>query len=134
MIATSRPLRVLIVDDSEDTVISCGELLKLYGHETRLAQSGEEALAVLDDGWEPDVALLDIRMAGLDGYELARLIGARGAQPPLLVAVTGLGGEASEREAREAGFDFFLLKPVNPDVITDLLRLHVLILNLLADE
>jgi CheY-like chemotaxis protein len=76
MIATSRPLRILIVDDSEDTVVSCAELLGLDGHETRGAQSGDEALARLD-GWEPDVALVDLCMPGMDGFELARLICAQ---------------------------------------------------------
>lgn len=121
MTAAPRPLRVLIVDDSEDTVASCGELLRLYGHECRTARSGAEALAALD-GWEPDIALLDIRMPRMDGHELARLIGARAAGKPLLVAVTGEAGEAAWREARAAGFDRFLVKPVNPEVMTDLLR------------
>jgi CheY-like chemotaxis protein len=67
MIATSRPLRILIVDDSEDTVVSCAELLGLDGHETRGAQSGDEALARLD-GWEPDVALVDLCMPGVSGF------------------------------------------------------------------
>jgi CheY-like chemotaxis protein len=78
MIPTSRPLRVLVVDDSEDTVVSCAELLRLYGHETRVARSGDEALALLD-GWEPDIALLDLCMPGVSGYALARLICARSA-------------------------------------------------------
>ena len=121
MIATPRPLRVLIVDDSEDTAVSCGELLRLYGHECRTAESGDSALTVLD-GWEPDIALLDIRMPGMSGHELARIICARAKGKPFLVAITGVSGEAFRLEAEGAGFDRFLVKPVNPDVLTDLLR------------
>jgi CheY-like chemotaxis protein len=121
MIATHRPLRVLVVDDCEDTAVSCGDLLRLYGHECRTALSGGEALAALG-WWEPDAALIDLRMPGMSGCELARLVRARSAGEPLLVAVTGLSGAAQKREAREAGFDRFLVKPVNPDVLTGLLR------------
>ena len=111
------------MDDSEDTVVSCAELLRLYGHEPRVARSGDEALAVLD-GWEPDIALLDLCMPGVSGYELARLICARSAGTPLLVAVTGMSAEPYRKAAQEAGFDHFLVKPVNPDVMTDLLRVY----------
>jgi CheY-like chemotaxis protein len=123
MIPTSRPLRVLVVDDSEDTVVSCAELLRLYGHETRVARSGDEALAVLD-GWEPDVALVDLWMPGMDGFELARWLRVRGTGAPLLVAVTGLGTLSYRERAAEVGFDYFLVKPVDPDVMTDLLRVY----------
>jgi CheY-like chemotaxis protein len=123
MIPTSRPLRVLIVDDWEDTVVSCAELLRLYGHEARIAQSGDEALAVLD-GWEPDVALVDLWMPGMDGFELARWLRVRGANSPLLVAVTGQSAKVFRERAAEVGFDYFLVKPVDPDVITDLLRMY----------
>ena len=121
MITNSRPLRVLIVDDSEDTVSSCGELLQLYGHEVRTAESGDEAIAVLS-GWEPDIALLDICMPGVSGYALARLICARSAGKPLLVAVTGMSAVPYRTAAEDAGFDRLLVKPVEPDVMTDLLR------------
>lgn len=123
MTGTSHPLRVLIVDDFDDTASSCGEVLRLYGHEVRLAPGGAEALALLA-GWEPDVALLDLLMPGVDGYELARLIRARAAGGPLLVAVTGVSGGACQEEARKAGFDRVLVKPVDPDVLTALLRDH----------
>jgi len=65
MQAITHQLRILVVDDSEDTVTACSELLKLYGYEVRTAQSASEALDLLDD-WEPDIALLDIRMPKMD--------------------------------------------------------------------
>jgi CheY-like chemotaxis protein len=121
MIATSRPLRILIVDDSEDTVASCGELLILQGHDARAVERASEALTLLDEWW-PDVALVDLRMPGMDGFELARWLRVQGDRCPLLVAVTGLGTLACRKRAAEVGFDCFFVKPLRLDVITDLLR------------
>jgi CheY-like chemotaxis protein len=123
VLTSPQPLCVLIVDDFPDTVASCAELLKLYGHDTRTAKSAGEALALLD-GWEPDVALLDLRMPGTDGFELARWLRVRGASCPLLVAVTGQNTKVFRERATAAGFDHFWVKPVDPDVMTDLLREH----------
>jgi CheY-like chemotaxis protein len=133
MIATSRPLCVLIVDDSEDTVVSCGELLKLYGHDVRTAQSGAEALEILED-WEPDVILSDIRMPGMDGNELARRICERATGSPLLVAITGVSDATARQQAKTAGYDYFLVKPVNPDLLTDLLRAYSVTLNITSGK
>jgi len=123
MLTSPRPLCVLIVDDCADTVASCAELLNLYGHDARTAGSAGEALDLLD-GWEPDVALVDLWMPGTSGFELARRLRARGAGCPLLVAVTGLGTETYRKWATADGFDHFLVKPVDPDVITALLRVY----------
>lgn len=121
--ASHHPLTVLVVDDSADTAESCGVLLRLYGYDVRTARSADDALALLQ-GWEPDVALLDLRMPGTDGYQLARRLAGRPGGRTLLVAVTGLGAEADHREADLAGFDHYLVKPVEPDVMNDLLRSH----------
>ena len=67
---------MLRVDDSADTVESSAALIRLSGHEVRTARSGPEALALLD-GWDPDVAVLDLMMPGMDGYELARRLCGR---------------------------------------------------------
>jgi CheY-like chemotaxis protein len=105
-----------------DTVASCAELLGLYGYDARTAGGAAEARALLD-GWEPDVALVDLCMPGLNGFELARRLCARGADRPLLVAVTGLGTR-TYRDQAAVGFDHFLVKPVDPDVMFDLLRVY----------
>lgn len=123
MFTSPRPLSVLVVDDCPDTVASCAELLGLYGHDARTAESTSEALALLD-GWEPDVALVDLWMPGMSGYELARWLRVRGVRSPLLVAVTGLDTGPYRERAAEVGFDHFLVKPVDPDVIADLLRVY----------
>jgi CheY-like chemotaxis protein len=123
VLTSPRPLSVLIVDDCPDTVASCAELLGLYGHEVRTAESAREALARLDR-WEPDVALVDLCMPRMDGFELARWLRVRGANSPLLVAVTGQSAKVYRDRAAAVGFDHFLVKPVDPDVIADLLRAH----------
>jgi CheY-like chemotaxis protein len=133
MNTTSRPLRVLVVDDCADAVSTCGDLLRLRGHDVRAAQSGDGALALLD-GWEPDIALLDIRMPGMDGYELARRICERAPGRPVLVAVTGVGDAEARQRARDAGFDHFLVKPADPDVLTDLLWAYAVTLNIGSGE
>ena len=121
MTTTSRPLRVLIVDDYPDTATSCAELLRCYGHDARTADGAGAALALLDE-WQFDVVLLELRMPHLSGFELARWLRVRGTCCPLLVAVTGVGTKAYRERATEVGFDYFLVKPADPNVIADLLR------------
>src|SRR4030095_1939041 len=68
---SSRPLTVLVVDDDADTVATYQDLFELCGYDTRIALSADGALALLD-GWEPDVAILDLSMPRADGFVLAR--------------------------------------------------------------
>jgi len=119
--ATTHQLRILVVDDSEDTITACSDLLKLHGYEVRTAQSASEALELLDD-WEPDIALLDIRMPKMDGCELARLLTQICRYRPLLVAVTATNTALYREQAQDAGFDHYFVKPVNPDAMVGLLR------------
>jgi two-component system CheB/CheR fusion protein len=115
------PLRILVVDDNVDTAESLALLLRLRGHEAEIAHDGPAALD-LAAAFEPDAVLLDIGLPGLDGYqvaaELRRQPQTAGA---LLVALTGYGQEEDQRRAREAGFDHHLTKPVDPQVIYQLL-------------
>ncbi|MBV8755649.1 MAG: PAS domain-containing protein [Deltaproteobacteria bacterium] len=106
----SAALRVLVVDDNRDAAELMGELLTERGHDVRTAHDGLDALRVAAE-FRPQVALLDIGLPVMDGYELAQRL--REAVGPLrLIAVTGYG-QASDRErARSAGFDLHLAKPV----------------------
>jgi PAS domain S-box-containing protein len=107
-------LRVLIVDDNEDALVSAADVLQMLGHEVRTAASGPAALEVVEQ-FKPDVGLLDIGLPGMDGYELAERLRAKlGGSPGLrLIAITGYG-QASDRErSRKAGFDVHLVKPVD---------------------
>lgn len=116
--------KILIADDNEDTARSWAALLEMEGCETRIAFSGDEALEAAEN-FHPDVALLDIGMPGMNGYELARrlrrtLDGAR----LLLVAITGWGQEQDKQAAREAGFNAHFTKPVNLPQLIELIEAH----------
>jgi signal transduction histidine kinase/ActR/RegA family two-component response regulator len=114
--------RVLVVDDDPAVADSMAALLKIEGHAVRTAANGEAALALARD-FRPRLVLLDIGMAGMDGYEVARRL--RAQQDPnerlCLVAVTGYGHAEARARTREAGFDQHLVKPVFPEIICKLL-------------
>jgi CheY-like chemotaxis protein len=118
---SSRPLRVLVVDDCPDTRGSLCLLLDLWGHKARTAADGPSALAEAF-AFHPEVVLLDIGLPQMDGYEVAReLRRLPGTRHALLVATTGFGQGQDVTRAREAGFDHHLLKPFDPDVLQALL-------------
>jgi PAS domain S-box-containing protein len=116
----SRPLRVLVVDDSEDTTELLGALLEMAGHSIQLAHSGPAALEAAAV-FRPDAVILDIGLPGLDGYQVAgRLREGPLGKDVVLIAATGYGQEDDLRRSREAGFDRHLVKPIDP---ADLQRL-----------
>jgi signal transduction histidine kinase/CheY-like chemotaxis protein len=107
--------RVLVVDDNEDAATSLAEMLRARGLPVVVAFDGPQALSMLDS-FEPDVAVLDIGLPVMDGYELASRIRERlGSDSPRLVAVTGYGQEKDRENTREAGFEHHLVKPVSID-------------------
>ncbi len=115
------PLKVLVVDDNRDAAESLAALLRLGGHEVALAHSGEAALDVAGR-FRPTLALLDIGMPGMNGYELAQALRAQpwGARM-VLAALTGWGQQDDKRRAFEAGFDHHLTKPVEPAALDTVL-------------
>ena len=114
-------LRVLVADDSRDSANSLAMLLRINGHIVNTAYNGLEAVEAFD-AFQPDVALLDIGMPRIDGYEAARRIRAlpSGERIPL-IALTGWGQDADRQRSREAGFDHHLLKPIDPTALLELL-------------
>lgn len=114
---TVLPLRILLVEDSEDARRMLKDLLRLEGHEVLEASDGPSGLtAVLEQ--QPNLALVDIGLPGLDGYELARRArqDERGRRVPL-IALTGYGMPQDIHASREAGFDGHLAKPLRyPDL------------------
>ena len=109
--------RILVVDDNEDAVEMLAALLEHLGHVPRIAHDAQDALH-LAESFGPELALLDIGLPGMDGYELAhrvrelpRLGGLR------LIAITGYGQESDEERARAAGFDAHLVKPIAIDAL-----------------
>lgn len=119
--APGPPRRVLVCDDNVDGADSLALMLGLLGHEVRTVHDGPQALAAVA-GWRPDVALLDIGMPGLSGYEVAQRLRADPALAGLvLVAVTGWGTEGDQRRSAQAGFDHHLTKPVEAAALEALL-------------
>ena len=113
-------LRILVVDDNEDSAESMSLLLQCDGHHVDTAYSGEKALQLASDA-PPDVMLLDIGMPGMMGYEVAERLRTSGAAATLLIAVTGYGRDSDIARAHEAGFDHHMVKPVDYDQLRTLL-------------
>jgi signal transduction histidine kinase/CheY-like chemotaxis protein len=113
--------RVLVVDDNVDAATALAMMLRIAGHETRIAHDGVAALEA-GAAFRPDVILLDIGLPCLNGYDAARRVrGEPWGAHVVLVAVTGWGAEEDRRRAREAGFDFHLVKPVETTALEDVL-------------
>ena len=109
------PRRILVVEDGADTRESLRRLLELEGHQVALAANGPEGLARMAE-FQPEVALVDIGLPGLDGYELARSLRAvPGGAGVRLIALTGYGQTRDRDSARAAGFDAHLTKPAAYD-------------------
>jgi len=101
------------VEDSEDVRELLAECLRSIGHEVHMAADGLDG-AERFGSVQPDVALLDVGLPGIDGYELARRIRSReGGSAAYLVALTGYGGVDVKREAERAGFNLQLTKPID---------------------
>ena len=105
-----RSRRILVVDDNEDAAFALVLLLRTDGYESLAAHDGDQALQQLKE-FAPDVALLDIGLPQMDGYELARRI-ARIAPDVHLVALTGYGQPGDRERSAKAGFVAHLVKPV----------------------
>jgi CheY-like chemotaxis protein/anti-sigma regulatory factor (Ser/Thr protein kinase) len=117
-----RPLRILVVDDNVDAADSIALLLGTDGFEAR---SVHGALAALDavGSFKPDIVLLDIGLPVLNGYEVAQRLRVRKADGPLrIVALSGYGQQADRERAAQAGFDDYLVKPVEPTALSEFLR------------
>jgi CheY-like chemotaxis protein len=111
---------ILIVEDNADARDVLRVLLELEGHEVETAEEGQAALEMARTK-DPDIALVDIGLPGIDGYEVARRVRARDRRRPVLIALTGYGQPEDRRRALEAGFDDVLVKPVDPAALTALL-------------
>ena len=117
-----RQRRILIADDNRDSAETLAALLRMEGHEVTSVHDGPVALSVFSE-LKPDVALLDIGMPGLTGYEVARKMRQSGPKVPLtLIAITGWGQDIDKERAFAAGFDHHLTKPVDPQRLVELLK------------
>ncbi|MEC5399847.1 ATP-binding protein [Uliginosibacterium sp. H1] len=118
----STRLRILIADDNEDAASSLAVMLELSGHDTVVANDGEQAVSLAREA-QPDVMLLDIGMPRMDGYEACRQLRALSwPRPPMIVALTGWGQAQDRQRSAAAGFDAHLVKPLDVDELNRLLR------------
>ncbi|HEY0481158.1 MAG TPA: response regulator [Kofleriaceae bacterium] len=114
--------RVLVVDDYPDSAETTCTLLAMLGHECRFAVCGKDAL-IEAATFEPDIAILDIGLPDLSGFELAAALRAQLAGKPLyLAAVTGWGQPEDRARAFAAGFDEHFLKPADRRTLTAILE------------
>jgi CheY-like chemotaxis protein len=119
-----RPRRVLIVEDNLDAAETLADLLEHLGLEVRVACDGTAAIEAAREE-PPGVALVDIGLPGMDGYEVVRRLREQaGLDQALLVALTGYGQEEDRRRAREAGFHVHLTKPVDLAELQRLLKIR----------
>jgi CheY-like chemotaxis protein len=114
---TTRTRRILVVDDNRDAAEALKTALDLAGHAVWSAYDGITALDLVRR-LHPEVVVLDIKMPGMSGYEVARRIRSTPElQAMLLVAVTGLGTLADRKASRDAGFDLHLSKPFDSNLL-----------------
>jgi signal transduction histidine kinase len=119
---TPRSRRVLIVEDNQDAQDALRCLLEIWGHDVMVAGDGVAGIRLATTN-RPDIALVDLGLPTVDGYEVARQVRATlGAASPLLIALTGYGAPEQRSQALAAGFDLHIVKPVEPDRLSALLE------------
>lgn len=113
--------KIVVVDDNKDSAESLAMILNIMGHEVSVAHDGIAAVEAVDKH-RPDIVLLDIGLPRLNGYDAARRIRSEvWGKDITLVALTGWGQESDKNRAAEAGFDYHLTKPVDPDTLEKIL-------------
>lgn len=107
------PVRLLVVDDNADALQALGILLELEGHQVTLSDSGREAVGLIRQT-PPEVAIIDVGMPDMDGFDVARAVRADSRlDDVMLVALTGYAAESDKSRALAAGFDYHLTKPLS---------------------
>jgi PAS domain S-box-containing protein len=119
-LAAGAGCKVIIADDNRDAADTLARILAVYGHDVRVAYDGLAALDLCAE-FEPQVAVVDIGMPVVDGYEVARRVRERHGARPNLIALTGWGQEHDRRSALDAGFDHHLTKPADPQAVHELI-------------
>jgi CheY-like chemotaxis protein len=111
--------RILLIDDNYDAIDSMSALLTLLDYDVRTAEDAESALEVATV-FQPHLILSDIGLPGMDGYQLApELRRVSGDRKLILAAATGYGMASDKKKAREAGFDYHMVKPLDADMLIE---------------
>ena len=108
--------RVLVIDDDMNTAETLALLLKQMGHEVRFAVNGVAAMQIAN-GFSPDVVFVDLAMPEMDGYEVALKIRALRLNAVRIFAITGMQGDEHRQRCIAAGFNSFLVKPIDPELL-----------------
>lgn len=111
---------ILLIEDNADAREALRVLLELEGYDVEAAADGSQGLEIAR-AKAPAVALIDIGLPGIDGYEVARRLRALSGPRSSLVALTGYSDPEDRRRAEDAGFDAHVVKPVDPEALTRLL-------------
>jgi CheY-like chemotaxis protein len=112
--------RIAVVEDNDDVRASLRVLLEMNGHDVVEAKDGLQGVdTILRE--DADIALVDIGLPNLDGYGVARAVRSRAQRPVLLVAITGYGSQGDAERGAQAGFDAYMVKPVDAAVLTELI-------------
>ena len=120
--SSSPPRRILVVEDNCDSAESLGRWLRQAGHEVKVAPDGPSALEAAIS-FRPQVAVVDLGLPGMDGYQVARRLGeCDDLSGVVLIALTGYGQEEDRRRSREAGFRHHLVKPADPATLLQLVE------------
>jgi CheY-like chemotaxis protein len=119
--APRQPVSIVLADDNRDALDTLAMLLQAYGHEVHTATDGEQVLAAIRRV-HPQVAVLDIGMPRMNGYEVARELRREGRAGLRLIALTGWGQAQDQERAREAGFDHHCTKPVDLERLLELVE------------
>lgn len=120
--SATRRLRILVADDEQDAVLTLSTLLRLEGYEVNGVYDGVTAWTVAED-FKPDVAILDINMPGMNGFDVAKNLRMRyGEDGILLIAISGVWNKGSDRIlSKLSGFNQHFAKPVEPRALMDIL-------------
>jgi len=118
--AQLRRHRILVADDNQDSAVVLAHFLATEGHEVQTVYNGVKAIEAVKN-LRPEVAILDIGMPGLNGYDTAQQIRSEFGKRIVLIAVTGWGQEEDKKRSREAGFDYHLTKPIDVSTLEKIL-------------
>jgi CheY-like chemotaxis protein len=116
--------RILVIEDQADARRALQRLLQIWGHDVEVAEDGVRGVDAATNR-PPEIALIDVGLPGLDGYEVARRLRAAIGRSIRLVALTGYGQPEDRERAFDAGFDLHLVKPVDRDQLSDALHAPV---------